>query len=234
MIYITGDTHGQLRRLVIHRWTSEDKLIITGDFGFVLFGEDNCPEETQKLDVLASLPCEILFIDGNHEGFPHLGAYPLEERYGAPVRRLRPNIFWLLRAKVYTIEGNTFFTMGGAASPDRTFREHCHAAGSPPLWFPQELPDPQDYGAAWQALYGHNAQVDYILTHTAPFSVIPQLTHSPPRPEDAALTHFLDEVYREISFRRWYCGHFHIDKQIEPLSGKPLVCCYDQLSLLSN
>lgn len=234
MIYITGDTHGQLRRFTARRWAPEDKVIVTGDFGFVFYGEINRARETRMLDALAKLPCEILFIDGNHEGFPHLEIYPETERYGSPVRILRGNIFWLQRGRVYTIEGHTFFTMGGASSPDRAFRENCRLLGGPPIWFPQELPSPEEQAAAWQTLLCHQNRVDYIITHTAPFSLIPQLTHTAPNTDDAAFTRFLDEVYRETAFRCWYCGHFHMDRRIEPFSGKPLVCCYEQVLPLAE
>ncbi|MBR7178152.1 MAG: metallophosphoesterase [Oscillospiraceae bacterium] len=97
MIYIRGDTHGELscfRDPKLSALGSGDKLIITGDFGFVFRGGDDCPEERERLDALARLPYEILFVDGNHEGFDYLERCPERMRYGAPVRQLRPNIFW--------------------------------------------------------------------------------------------------------------------------------------------
>lgn len=47
MIYIHGDTHGEYSYFSDRwlpgqsQWTSVDKLIITGDFGFVFRGERN-------------------------------------------------------------------------------------------------------------------------------------------------------------------------------------------------
>ena len=42
MIYITGDTHGEISRFseneAIKNLSSDDFLIICGDFGFVFFG----------------------------------------------------------------------------------------------------------------------------------------------------------------------------------------------------
>ena len=109
MIYIRGDTHGELSAITFlrSRLTAEDKLIVTGDFGFVFRGERKNMAERNNLNTLAEMPFEILFVDGNHENFPELEAYPEVIRYGAPVRQIRPNIFWLRRGYIYTIEGNT-------------------------------------------------------------------------------------------------------------------------------
>lgn len=122
MISITGDRHGEEARFSDtalpdqSKWTEADKLIIAGDFGFVFQGEKQFISERNKLDTLAEKKYEILFVDGNHEGFDFLFNYPEEVRYGAPVRRIRDNVFWLQRGYVYTIEGKTFFVMGGAYS----------------------------------------------------------------------------------------------------------------------
>ena len=73
MFYITGDTHGdydihKLSNAALNRnnitFTSEDYLIICGDFGLVW---DNSSEENYWLDWLNKKPCTTLFIDGNHE-----------------------------------------------------------------------------------------------------------------------------------------------------------------------
>lgn len=116
MINITGDRHGEEARFSDtalpdqSKWTEADKLIIAGDFGFVFQGEKKFLSEKNKLDALAKKKYEILFVDGNHEGFDFLVDYPEEERYGAPVRRIRDNIFWLQRGYIYTIEGKTFLS----------------------------------------------------------------------------------------------------------------------------
>ena len=74
MIYITGDTHGDINRFfdvsaLDTKLTENDTLIICGDFGFVWFDESNpvgFNQDNDKLDRLSHKPYTILFIDGNH------------------------------------------------------------------------------------------------------------------------------------------------------------------------
>ena len=62
MIRITGDTHGEESRFSDEympgqsSWSGEDKLIVTGDFGFVFRGEKNFLSEKNKLNALAAKP----------------------------------------------------------------------------------------------------------------------------------------------------------------------------------
>ena len=228
MIYIRGDTHGQIDQLsesVIfgeRSWTQEDILIVTGDFGYVFMGEQNYTSEKNNLDMLARKPYTILFVDGNHEGFPFLKQYPEEIRYGAPVRRIRNNIFWLQRGYVYGIEGRTFFVMGGAYSVDRAFRRQYFERTGEKIWFEEELPNSEEYNRGIANLNAYGRKVDYVITHTAPTSIVLQMTMSLPDVHEVELTGFLDWVYHEVQFRKWFFGHFHMDQVI---NDTVIACC---------
>lgn len=228
MIYVTGDTHGELSRFTPEampgedRWTKDDILIVTGDFGFLFRGEENDPQEKTGLDILAEKPYTIVFVDGNHEGFPYLNACPDAERYGAPVKLLRPNIFWLLRGNIYTMESKRIFVMGGAYSIDKAFRLSYEAISGDAIWFPEELPSVEEYHRAIRNLLKCEMNVDYILTHTAPRTIIPRVISAMPDDHDAELTGFLDWIYHKANFRRWYFGHFHQDLQV----NDQMIACY--------
>lgn len=228
MIYVRGDTHGDLRALTDPRLaalTGNDKLVITGDFGFVLH---NDLAQENSLDALERLPFEILFVDGNHECFPRLLEYPEVTRYGAPVRQLRRNIFWLQRGYLYTIEDRTFFTFGGAYSIDKAWRlDHQRVTGEQ-AWFAEELPSPEEYRRGIATLEGAMMQVDYILTHTAPRTIIPRVICKAPDPHENELNGFLDWVYHEVTFRKWYFGHFHMDLQV----NDQMIACLDELHII--
>lgn len=67
-------------------------------------------------------PFTTLFVDGNHEIFDLLNAYPVENWHGGKIHRIAPSIIHLMRGQLFDIEGKSFFTMGGAESHDREFR----------------------------------------------------------------------------------------------------------------
>lgn len=228
MVYVIGDRHGEEDGFSEEKlpgqagWTEADTVIVTGDFGFVMRGEKNNLAERNKLDALEKKPYTIAFCDGNHEGFPYLETYPEEIRFGAPVRRIRKNVFWLQRGYVYTIEGKTFFVMGGAYSMDREWRLRYQQICGERIWFPEELPSPDEYLRAIRVLKEHQHRVDYIITHTAPRTIIPRIIGRYPDDHDRELTGFLDWVYHEVMFTRWYFGHFHEDVEV----NEQMVCCY--------
>ncbi len=212
MILITGDTHGEydVQKLSnnSHKaaekfkgMTKDDYLIICGDFGFVW---DGSKTDTWWLNWLEEKPYTTLFIDGNHENFDLLNAYPTENWHGGTIHRIMPSVLHLMRGQVFTLQGRTFFTMGGAESHDLVRRMRGKS------WWQEELPCSREYKAAWQNLNKHKMRVDYILTHSLPSSIQQEVF-----PEDLYavnhLTDFLDEVQKKVRYRAWYTGHYHLD-----------------------
>ena len=118
MVYITGDTHGDPNRLAKNdlKFLQEgDTLIVCGDFGFIW---DKSKAEQKNLRALAKRKYNICFIDGTHENFDLLNAYPLSTWNGGKVHQISDNIFHLMRGQVFEIDGLKIFTMGGGESPD--------------------------------------------------------------------------------------------------------------------
>ena len=69
MVYLTGDTHGDIDRFKHGklRWLGKrDTVVVLGDFGFVW---DGSKEEQKKLDWLRKRPYTLLFLDGSHENY---------------------------------------------------------------------------------------------------------------------------------------------------------------------
>ena len=224
MIYITGDTHGDIKRFTtmefMHdiKFNPEDYLIVCGDFGFIF-----CDDEYEKmlLNELEKAKPTILWIDGNHENFNVINderRYSVEEWHGGKVHRIRKNILHLMRGQVFELEGKKVFTMGGAYSVDRFMRDKNIS------YWEQELPSAEEYAEARKNLAAHNNKVDIILTHTAPFKVITEKLTSDYNDGDEELTKFLDEVMNECEFDQWYFGHWHEDRALEiDVNGKPKV-----------
>ena len=209
MIYITGDTHGDIVRFIENNmgdseWTQRDTLIICGDFGFV-FNESEFTAE--KLDYLGRKPYNICFCDGNHENFQLLFEYPEEEWNGGRVHRIRDNIFHLMRGQIFSIEGRKFFTFGGAYSIDRYMRKLGVS------YWDEEIPNDEDFKKATNNLKKHDFAVDYIITHTAPREIILRMGFAPDG-HDMELTGFLEWIMYKADFKKWFFGHWHTDKEI--------------------
>ena len=128
MIYVTGDTHGNVGRLSNKHWlaarsmTKDDFVIICGDFGLVWDYHGESSMESHSLDWLESRPFSTLFVDGNHENHKRLGEYPVETWNGGKVHKIRPSVIHLMRGQIYDLpfgdETRRIFTFGGARSHD--------------------------------------------------------------------------------------------------------------------
>ena len=211
MIFITGDTHAEFddfTNRMEHAGISEgDTAIVCGDFGFT-WGRDY---DEMHLDALERLPYTIAFVDGNHENFDRLYSYPVVDFCGGRAHMVRKNIFHLMRGESFVIEGHSFFCFGGAYSVDKAYRQE-HIS-----WWPQELPDNDDYAHAKETLEKLSYKTDYVLTHTIPESFIHRLGCVPDR-HDAELTGYFEWLFRELDFRKWFAGHFHVNKDFGNLA----------------
>ena len=232
MIYVTGDTHRNFSRFSPDRFpemramTKADTIIICGDCGVLWYGGRR--DEIQ-LALLEDLPFTIAFVDGNHESFTALSKYPVEEWNGGKVQFLRPHVIHLMRGQVFTLEGRTFFTMGGASSHDvedgildpaadgyheRLLRLLIEGKRQYRIlgqsWWPEELPSEEEHAEARRNLDARGWAVDYIITHSPPSSLVGRLG----RPRDT-LTDFLEEVRQNTRYRRWLFGHCHGDQAID-------------------
>ncbi|MBR1497790.1 MAG: metallophosphoesterase [Oscillospiraceae bacterium] len=232
-VYCTGDTHRIFSRFEAAEFPDRkdmgrgDYMIICGDFGGVWDGE---PGDTETLDWLEALPFTTLFVCGNHENFDELYRYPVEEWQGGRVHRIRPHVLHLMRGQVFTLAGHSFFTMGGARSVD--VRDGILDPDDPDFawnycllrlrrgmfrvkhlsWWEQELPSTEEYGEALRNLERVNHEVDYIITHCAPDSVLDEMGCEPCLYD--GLTYFLERVKNETRFRRWLFGHYHGERMV--------------------
>ena len=123
MVYLTGDTHGDIQRFKQGklRWLGKkDTVVVLGDFGFVW---DGSAAERKRLDWLRKRPYTILFLDGSHENYDLLAQYPETELFGGRVQSLGGNVYHVCRGSVLELEGKTYLCFGGAESQDKDDRE---------------------------------------------------------------------------------------------------------------
>ncbi len=97
-------------------FTSEDYLIICGDFGFIWNGGK---KEEKTAGTIKSKPYTILFVDGTHENFDLLNAYPTKRWNQGTVHEIRPNILHLMRGEIFEIEGHSIFAFGGGETEEK-------------------------------------------------------------------------------------------------------------------
>lgn len=222
MIYLTGDIHGDLsiRKLGAKSWpegrelTREDYVIILGDFGLVWDGSDN---DEYWLDWLEGRPWTTLFVDGNHENHRMLAEYPEEDWCGGAVHRIRPHVLHLMRGYIFDIDGNSFLAMGGGKSHDIPYRKEGVS------WWPEEIPSDEEMLRCEDSLDYAGWSVDYILTHDVPATVVPSLAYRVGRrPDIDPFEEWLDTIASRTEYKRWYCGHWHIEAIHERLNVEVL------------
>ena len=194
MVYLTGDTHGDIDRFKHGRlrWLGKkDTVVVLGDFGFVW---DGSKEEQKKLDWLRKRPYTLLFLDGSHENYDLLRQYPTEERFGGRVQALGGNVYHVCRGSVLELEGRKYLCFGGAESPDKEDRE-------PGVnWWKEEMPSDWEYAFCEQNL---EACLDFTALACG---------------ETNQLHRFLDKILLELSYEKWFFGCYHKDVQLSTKS----------------
>lgn len=210
MIYITGDTHGDIERFQdksLKKLTAEDIIIVCGDFGFIWQGGE---KERKTLKALAKKKYTIAFIDGAHENFGRLRSYALEQWNGGTIHRVANNIIHLMRGQYYTIGSTTVFTMGGGESEESEMNgEDAWSGGS--------LPDTSELVMGAANIDLHGGKVDVIISHE-PSSKIKSILSDQDKlgtmASINALNAFLEQLSENADYKKWYFGSFHIDKRI--------------------
>lgn len=163
MIYVTGDTHGDIGRFrdkQMKKLKKGDTLIVCGDFGFLW---DDSRREHNDLKRLMSKNYTIAFVDGCHENFDLLEGYPVTEWNGGKVHMIAENIIHLMRGQVFEIEGKRIFTFGGGHSQDYDFR-------SDEKWWKREQPSDEEIAEGIHNLREYDYKIDYVITHEPPAS----------------------------------------------------------------
>lgn len=211
MIYITGDTHGDFRKISpidFPQGKKGDFVIICGDFGGI-WNENE--QEKSVLNKLTTLPFDILFIDGNHENFNLLNNYPIETWKGGRVHRIKENIYHLMRGQIFTIEGKKFFTFGGASSVDKVNRTEFLS------WWREEMPKGAEFEIGFANLEEHNWKVDYIITHDCSNITLKELFEYSIGLQlyTDSLKDYFDILEKKVNYRHWYFGHHHDNGEID-------------------
>jgi len=193
--------------------TTDDLLVILGDAGINYYGG---PKDRRLKEVLCQLPITLLSIHGNHEKRPEKQpSYQEAELFGGVVYQ-EPDFSNLLFAKdgeIYELEGKRCVVIGGAYSVDKFYRLN-YGAG----WWPDEQPSAEIKERVKRRLEDENWNVDIVLSHTCPYKYVPREAFLPFIDNDSvdnSTEEWLDAIEEKLTYSRWYCGHYHIEKIID-------------------
>ncbi len=210
--------------------TKDDYVIILGDFGGIWEYKGENKKEKNWLDWFEERSYTLLFLDGNHENFDRLNAYPEKSWHGGRVHEIRPSVLHLMRGQVYEIGTKKVFTFGGAASHDisagildpadplyrtkrqRLNRQRVFYRVLRQSWWPEELASEEEMAEGLKNLAAHENRVDLILSHCCASSTQAVIGRGFYKPD--AETDYLEQIKQSISYDYWLFGHYHDNRRV--------------------
>jgi 3-oxoacid CoA-transferase subunit A len=219
MVYITGDTHRDFRRVAafcdrIESTADNDVLVILGDAGINYFGGE---QDRALKRQLAELPITLFCVHGNHEQRPETLGYGETEWNGGTVYQESefPHLLFAKDGEIYTLGGKQCVAIGGAYSVDKPLRlaEGWH-------WWPDEQPTAEIRRRVEDRLDAEDWCVDVVLSHTCPLQYIPRemfIGGVDQADVDNSTEIWLGDIEGKLRYKRWDCGHYHTDKTIDRL-----------------
>ena len=219
MIYLTGDTHGDVSRIEEfceqYETDGNDVLIILGDAGI---NYDGGRRDHAIKQFLKKQPITLFCIHGNHEQRPYTidgykeklwrsGIVYCEEEY--------PNLLFAKDGEIFDLDGKKAIVIGGAYSVDREYR-----LANGYRWWPNEQPSDDVKQYVELQLDRLGWRVDLVLSHTTPLKYEPTevfLSGIDQSTVDKSTEIWLDDIEDRLDYQRWYCGHYHTEKEIDKL-----------------
>ncbi|MCK9541125.1 MAG: metallophosphoesterase [Novosphingobium sp.] len=217
-LWVTGDIHGSMEISKISNWNkkykpnTKDCLIVCGDFGLI-FNNKMTNEEKYWLNWLSDKKFTTIFLDGNHDNLNKILEYPSDivdnETLFGKFRKINDKVLYSHRGNIFLYDNMSCLTIGGAKSIDKCMRKENID------WWSTELLSLKDEEYIFEKIKKQN-KVKYVFTHASPESVLSYVTH------DFGLydkfydptTKVLQNVRERLYYDKWFCGHYHIDKDL--------------------
>jgi len=219
MIYITGDTHRDFKRVTAFcdtvGSTKDDVLVILGDVGINYFG---APKDNELKRLLGELPITLFCVHGNHEQRPEsINTYHEIVWHGGIVyTELEfPSLLFAKDGEIYEFDAKRCIAIGGAYSVDKSVRLANNWG-----WWLDEQPSAEIKQRVERRLDAYNWNVDTVLSHTCPQKYIPRevfMSCVDQSGVDDSTEEWLDTIEGQLTYSRWYCGHYHTDKTIDKM-----------------
>jgi len=214
--YITGDTHRNFTDIEgfcgYNETTADDVMIILGDVGINYHG---VAYDTYLKQQLAQLPITLFCVHGNHENRPeNISSYDEVPMFGGVVyiEPEFPNLIFARCGEIYRLGDFDVLVVGGAHSINK-HELLAQKSG----WWPDEQPSDWIKEETERNLASRNWQVDIVLTHTCPYKYMPReafLSGVKEWMTDHTTEKWLETIEERLDYQVWYCGHFHIEKDV--------------------
>ena len=219
MVYITGDIHGDVQyiRDAVEQYdiTGNDTIVILGDVGMNYYGRHGDRQRKKKLNKLG---VPILCIHGNHEMRPFTIPSYYEAKWQGGIVYVEEEFPYLHFAKdgeIYDLYGIRCVAIGGAYSVDKWLRLQNDIG-----WFADEQPSDQIKADVERNLTNAGWSVDVVFSHTCPLKYEPVEVYLPQVDQstvDKGTERWLGEIEEKLDYRRWFCGHWHLNKHIDKI-----------------
>ena len=234
--FITGDKHRHFDNVKKFcreiNTTRKDVLIILGDAGFNYYGDKHDDKLKKKI---SQLNITLFCLHGNKENRPqNVGTYGIRNFCGGKVyyEPKYPNIYFAIDGEIYAFNGKKYMVVGGAHSVDKM---RCLEEGTP-FWY-DEMPDDSIKEKVECVLQNQGNKIFGMMTHTCPIDYLPSemfmstkqnatIKRKPRKAKskklfkpdiDRSTEIWLGNLQKKLDYEVWFCGHYHIDKQIDKI-----------------
>ena len=214
MIYYTGDTHGDLRRIVNfsreNNLEKEDVMIVLGDVGVNYYTDFRA--DVEKRNYSRDISCTVFCVHGNHEQNPEYMSSMLEKEWHGGIvyyEKAYPNFLYAKDGEIYALDGKKTVVLGGAYSIDKGFRL-THGYN----WFSDEQMTPEVRKRCEDNLEKAGWEVDVVLSHTVPISAEPVeffLEGVDQSKVDKTTEKWLESIKERLTYKKWLAGHYHCE-----------------------
>lgn len=253
MIYVSGDTHGEVsayRKIMdaIPNPTAEDIIIICGDASLE-YGEysmGSCRKAMSKF------PGSWIIMRGNHDNryWEAHTQYDSQKKITIAdkgwdfsdkfdeitlYQNKYPNIHYIDdMGGLYNIDGYGIMFYPGAYSVDKEYRI---AFNKPYAW--NEQCTNLEFEYLNEFTMKHIDDIDFVISHTCPISAEPMIQYLfmkglDQSKIDKATEKWLDKYYNHLknskNFKHWFFGHFHDDKEL----SEDFTIVYNKVVRLEN
>lgn len=235
--FITGDKHRNFEYVKDFcremNTRKKDVLIVLGDTGFNYY--DDVRDDKLKKEI-SDLNITLFCIHGNKENRPqNIGTYGIRDFCGGRVyyEPKYPNIYFAIDGDIYNFEGKKYMVVGGAHSVDKML---CLESNKP--FWEDEMPDDTIKAKVEAKLSEMDNKIYGMMTHTCPINYLPTemfmstrqnatIKRKPRKSKskkifkpdiDRSTEEWLGKLEKQLDYDVWYCGHYHIDKQIDKIN----------------